>query len=116
MPTQSDLIKRIVSDFRAEMEAALPELAAAVEAGQASGSFTATFQVARISKRKSGGRRLEAQLKTRVRAPREPRTYDVHLDAKGQLRLGLGKEAEESPADTGSGGGNGKNASAPPAS
>ena len=83
------VIQRATQHFESELIQAWDELTAGVRTSSAEGSFSTTLQIRRAKKRFKG------TMSCRVRTPREPLDFDLHLDDDGQLALGLGPDDEE---------------------
>ena len=81
-----EFIDQVCADFRAELEAAGPELLEGMKgSGKSQASFSATVSIKRHPGTKRRSEYTEATLEGRVRAPREPRYYDVDFDGQGRL-------------------------------
>jgi hypothetical protein len=83
-PGQRKIVRVVVGHFERLLIEKLPELNAGVNTAQASGSFSATLQIAKAKKGRFAGK-----LSSRVRTPSEPIEIDLHLDDANQLTLGL---------------------------
>jgi hypothetical protein len=93
------IVAAVQTAFAEELEAALPELDAAIKSGEAMGSFSATLRI-KPCKRTKG---FQAELGCRVRAPRPPRPFDLRIGDAGQLELGFDPTPREAGVDAGEG-------------
>jgi len=92
------IIETVMLNAEKELADSIEELAEAVKVGEGEASFSFTLQIKKLKKG-----RFQATLKSRVRAPREPISFDLHVDeATGQLALGF-NEAEHGTDDEGDG-------------
>ena len=91
-----EILKVVLASIEGELIDILPELNAAVQRGNGEGSFSSTLH---IKKAKKG--RFKAIVKARVRTPREPIELDMHIDADGQLSLGLPEGWKEGDEELG---------------
>ena len=97
------IVKLVLEKIEEELIDVLPELNAAVQRGNGEGSFSTTLQISRAKKG-----RFKATVSAKVRSPREKIELDMHIDADGQLSLGLPAGFNESdPAAEGGGEGGG---------
>jgi len=84
-PDFRPIIDTVEQHFGKELADCIGELNEAVQVGEGQASFSVTLQI----KRGKAGR-FVATLTSRVRAPREPVTIDMHVDEDtGQLALGF---------------------------
>ena len=84
-PDFRPIVETVEQHFGKELSDCIGELNEAVQVGEGQASFSTTLHI----KRGKAGRFI-ATLTSRVRAPREPVSIDMHVDADtGQLALGF---------------------------
>lgn len=91
-PGQRKIVTSVTAAYQRELIEALPEIQAGVQTSGAQGSFTTTLDIKHAKKG-----RFKALLKPRVRRPREATEFDMHIDADGQLSLGLPAGWQDEP-------------------
>jgi hypothetical protein len=88
------IVTAVTNQFERDLIDALPEIQEGVQTSAAEGSFSTTLQ---IKAAKKSARRFIATLKPRVRVPREPTEFDMHVADDGQLALGFLEEKAAEP-------------------
>lgn len=110
------IVDELIPYIEKELVDCMPELAAAVKVGEGEGSISITMQLKQVKPKrgaKSPTNLVKGEIKTRVRAPRQPIPVELHLDDSGQLAFGyVVEEVEGGEKDAGKGKGKGAGAQA----